>query len=125
MRYLDREGVWLLSPPLGESCEILVPGNATAPSGDLLEFANQVVLELPSLRGRAVMHIEEFAPRVSPSGGGEWYLEGLDFGYPEALPKGMFRLCFSNSDDTYGEWSVFFTESSSVYFPVKFSRAQV
>jgi len=123
MRYLDREGVWSIPNSEGQGYEILVPGNSSAPDASVLALAGRVLPELPSLRIRALAYIEEFVARPAESESGEWHFEGLDFGYPEKLDAGRFRLSFSNSGDTYGEWSVVFQESESRYFPVRFSRS--
>ena len=122
MRYLEKEGVWLLPAPEGERHEILVPGDAHAPNASLLEFAGRVLPDLATLRSRAVSFLDEFVRPTASGASADWYLEGIDFGYPEPLAAGQFRLSFTREDDVYGYWSVVFQESSSRYFPVTFSR---
>jgi hypothetical protein len=125
LRYLEDQKVWLVPPPEGQSFEVLVAGDSTAPDAARMAMVATAISVLDALRARAVDYLEAFVDRAKFAKDQEWYFEWLESGRLAGQRQDQFSLYFSIEGDTYGEWSVTFQLSSSRHFPVGFSRRQV
>lgn len=125
VRYLEAEGVWLFAPSSGESFEVIVAGDQSAPAPARLALMEKAVFNVAQLRERAVAFLEEFVDKDRIGKGSEWHLEGIGAGRIVGEVENQFSIYFSIECDTYGEWSVSFVESGLHFYPVAFSRRQV
>jgi hypothetical protein len=125
MRYLETEGMWLLSAPEDQSFEVLVAGDRSAPDAARLSIVEKTIPVLDGLVVRATAYFDEFVERAKFAEGNGWYFEGLESGRVAAEPENQLILHFSIEGDTYGLWSVSFQVSGSQYYPVAFFRRQI
>ena len=124
MRYLDSEGVWLLPPPEGESFEIIVAGNQSAPSAARMAMVEKAIPKIGELCAKAISYLDAFVDRNKFAPGDNWYFEGLDSGRLAGQSEDQLSLYFSIEGDTYGEWSVSFQITGPHHFPIAFFRRQ-
>ena len=124
MRYLEQQGVWLLDPPVGESYEVIVTGNPSAPHSSRLALVLSATQLLHGLRDQAVAYLDAFVERGRFAQSDEWHFESIESGRVQSETESQFSFYFSLESDLYGEWSVTFQASGGKYFPVAFCRRQ-
>jgi hypothetical protein len=125
MRFLEEQQAWLLPPPAGASCEVLVAGNSGAPKRLCMDTLAHALDALQVLQQQAWKYLNEF---VSPSALGmpeQWNLEALECGCGPARRDDQIALVYSHADDINGEWSVTLQLSNRHFFPVAFARRQI
>lgn len=125
MRYLQDQNAWLVSPPEGESFEVLVAGGPAGPNAARMAAIEAATRLLPELRSQAISYLELFVEREKFAKGEQWFFEGLESGRIASETEDQLSMYFSIEGDIYGEWSVSFQVSGPRYYPVGFSRRQI
>ncbi|QJR09223.1 hypothetical protein DSM104443_00260 [Usitatibacter rugosus] len=123
-RFLDAEGVWLLTVAEQPSAEIIVVGDSRSPSRAYLALFEEMAPQLDALASRAAAYLDEFVDRGKLAGGSPWFFEGIEFGRaPGGLPTDA-SFAFSLEGDTYGLWTVIVRKVDNRFFPVQLNRSQ-
>lgn len=118
MIYLPEEGIWRAASAGAHGYEIIIAGDAFAPSAEHAALLDRVGPQIDALAARARQYLDCFARRPE---GEEWFLESLDL----TGTATSFELAFTLDSDINGDWRVTFIESVDGFSPVEFGRRQV
>jgi hypothetical protein len=125
MRYIEEQHAWLADPLPGSQVEILIAGSAGAANAGCVALLSRIRDELFPLEASARGHLREYLKPSLLETLSTWTVEAVEVGCGEARRDDQAAMILSDSDDTYGQWSVTFQYSGGRFFPVAFSRRQI
>ena len=125
MRYIEEQNAWLVEPLSGSEFEVLIAGSGAGARADCLALLSRIHGALVPLEASARGHLRDYLSANLLESLPRWTLEAIEVGCGEARRDDQLAIILSDPDDTYGQWSVTFQDSSDRFFPVAFARRQV